>query len=527
MTRGTPRRIASPVRPAGPARRAAAAAAVAALLLPCGAASADTTISDDRLETALESELTLARGVSHEKISIESAAGVVTLAGSVDNALARERAERIATSLRGVRSVVNRIQVEAVERSDEAVRDDVVRQIAADPATESFEVDVHVDGAKVVLEGEVQSWAERELAGRVARSVRGVRSVENRIEVAWEDRRPDGEIRAEVEQRLFWDPRVDAALLEVAVEKARVDLDGTVGSAFERSLARDLAWVVGVEAVDTEDLRVEWWARDRLERKERTARVSDEEIREAVKRALFYDPRVRAFEPTVRVRDGVVTLEGSVSNLKARRAAASDARNTVGVRSVRNELGVEPEADRAPSEIAEDVRRALRLDPYVSHFDIDVEARKGGELVLRGEVDAAFERAQAGDLAARTRGVEEVDNDIRVREDGQDVGSLTLYDWDPVLSDLDYDVQSVERRPDDEIEQSIRSQLWWSPFVDSDEVFVEVQDGKARLTGAVDSWQAREAATENALEGGSLEVVNDLDVALSSWSRSRPVREEP
>jgi osmotically-inducible protein OsmY len=41
---------------------------------------------------------------------------------------------------------------------------------------------------------------------------------------------------------------------------------------------------------------------------------------------------------------------------------------------------------------------------------------------------------------------------------------------------------------------------------------VTVDDGVVTLTGTVDTWTEREAAEENALEGGALRVVNRLDV---------------
>jgi osmotically-inducible protein OsmY len=46
--------------------------------------------------------------------------------------------------------------------------------------------------------------------------------------------------------------------------------------------------------------------------------------------------------------------------------------------------------------------------------------------------------------------------------------------------------------------------------VDSDDVTVTVRDGKAILTGAVQSWSEFEAAEENAFEGGAVWVYNDL-----------------
>jgi osmotically-inducible protein OsmY len=68
------------------------------------------------------------------------------------------------------------------------------------------------------------------------------------------------------------------------------------------------------------------------------------------------------------------------------------------------------------------------------------------------------------------------------------------------------------RRSDNEVRDDVQDELYWSPFVDSDEVTVMVDDGVATLTGVVDTWNERQAATENAYEGGAIAVDNDLRV---------------
>jgi osmotically-inducible protein OsmY len=62
------------------------------------------------------------------------------------------------------------------------------------------------------------------------------------------------------------------------------------------------------------------------------------------------------------------------------------------------------------------------------------------------------------------------------------------------------------------IEQEIRDQLFWSPFVDDADVTVSVDDGEATLTGTVDSYMEYGAAQDNAYEGGAIFVDNDLVV---------------
>jgi osmotically-inducible protein OsmY len=68
-------------------------------------------------------------------------------------------------------------------------------------------------------------------------------------------------------------------------------------------------------------------------------------------------------------------------------------------------------------------------------------------------------------------------------------------------------------KTDWEIERAIEDELYWSPYVDSYQVEVEVEDGTAELSGAVDTWAERQAAEKNALEGGAINVDNQLLVA--------------
>lgn len=67
-------------------------------------------------------------------------------------------------------------------------------------------------------------------------------------------------------------------------------------------------------------------------------------------------------------------------------------------------------------------------------------------------------------------------------------------------------------KSDWEIKEDIEDELYWSSFVDSDEVTVNVDDGEATLTGTVDTMDEREAAEKNAYDGGAVSVDNDLTV---------------
>jgi osmotically-inducible protein OsmY len=471
-------------------------------------------IADREVTEGIEQEILFDPAVPFDAIDIATTNGVVTLQGRVKSLLAKERAERIAETVRGVRSVVNLIEVRpTTPRSARQLREQVKDALLYDAVTEAYEIAVSADDrGAITLNGTVDSWAERDIAEIVAKGVSGVTAVANDIEVKPRTDRLDVEIKAEIARRLQWDTLVDDALIEVRVNDAKVDLSGTVGSAAEKRRVEWNAWMVaGVESVDDSGLSVERWARDEDLRADKYAVRSDAEIRNAVVAALRADPRVSAFDVDVKSRAGFVTLTGVVGAIPAKEAAERDARSTVGVIGVNNLIKVRPVGDMSNEDIAQAVREALARNPFTEGYEIDVSAAEG-VVYLAGLVDSYFDKAEAEQVAFRARGVTAVRNDLAVLQP-------EVLTYDPYVDDWKiydftwYDAASdVQSKSDVEIRNAIEQELAWSPFVDSDDVEVSVTGAVATLVGAVDSWSEYHAARENAFEGGAVTVVNRLDV---------------
>lgn len=473
---------------------------------------AEPEMTDQTISDKIDNELLFDRGVTSSKIDVDTTNGIVTLSGEVNNILARERSARIAETVKGVRAVVNRIAVKPSKyRSDANIEKDIEAALLDDPATESFEVVVNAQDGEVTLTGTVDSYRERDLAKTVAKGVRGVTAVDDRIDVEYEAERPDYEIKREIEQALRWNLYVDDELIDLAVSDGKVKLSGTVGSAAEKRFCRMDAWVAGVESVDASDLSVEQWARDDKLRGDKYVVKTDEELVKAVNAAMLYDPRVMSFNVDVEVVGSGVTLRGTVDNLKAKRAAEQNAKNTVGVLYVNNRLKVRVDNPPSDADIADDILAAFARDPYVERFEVTITVIDG-TAHLYGSVDSYLEKNRADELASRVRGVLDIENHLTV--DYQPPYIFDPYvDEDYVESDelIEYD-RRAPYQSDVQVKDAIEDELWWSPFVDADEVHVMVDDGIATLTGTVDSWSERRAATENAYEGGATLVDNDLAV---------------
>jgi osmotically-inducible protein OsmY len=181
---------------------------------------------------------------------------------------------------------------------------------------------------------------------------------------------------------------------------------------------------------------------------------------------------------------------------------------------VENYLKVRPEVARGDSELAADVRAALARDALLEEDEITA-AVDGGQVRLSGTVISPFERAHAADVVARVNGVTNVVNGLRITYD-EHAYAYGFDDWDPSLYDYDYDRNAeytrVYGKSDAEIEEDIANELFWSPYVDADEVRVSVEDGAATLRGRVDDLYEYRKAAENALEGGAYRVRNELAI---------------
>ena len=126
-------------------------ASIAAMILmlmitPAGAAKPQLT--DMSITDAVEDELRIDSAVPHYRIDVTTSHGIVTLKGPVDNILAKERAARIARIVKGVRAVVNEIEVvPPILGKDRQIGEDVEEALLNDPATDSYEVEVKVISA--------------------------------------------------------------------------------------------------------------------------------------------------------------------------------------------------------------------------------------------------------------------------------------------------------------------------------------------------------------------------------------------
>ena len=117
---------------------------------------------------------------SGEKITVTVKAGWVTLEGEVEWHFLRERAEEAVRRVRGVKGVTNLIAIKP-KVAKTVVKSQIEDALRRSAETDAKSITVEVDGDKVILRGQVRSWAERQDAERAAWRAPGVREVENLI----------------------------------------------------------------------------------------------------------------------------------------------------------------------------------------------------------------------------------------------------------------------------------------------------------------------------------------------------------
>lgn len=143
---------------------------------------------------------------------------------------------------------------------------------------------------------------------------------------------------------------------------------------------------------------------------------SDEQIRKDVVDQLHWDGRVEAADIRVMVRQGEVTLSGTVPTFLAREAARSDTWKVPGVRVVRDELDVRRPAELPADRVTErNVRRLLQWGLAGAEIRVSVQA---GTVFLEGAVDAAWKKERAEELASYVVGARAIVSRIGVDPGG-------------------------------------------------------------------------------------------------------------
>jgi osmotically-inducible protein OsmY len=212
----------------------------------------------------------------------------------------------------------------------------------------------------------------------------------------------DEKLQLHVLEELDWEPNVDASRIGVTAENAIVTLTGHVPVYAERQAAEDSARRVhGVKGVANE---IEVIPSDSHQRE-------DAELAAAAVHAVEWDAKVPHDRIQATVKDGWITLEGTVDRRHEKVAAYRAVRHLKGVRGITNAIQISHTMPTA--EIQAGIEAALRRSAALNaqRLAVRIDDRK---VFLEGEVRCHLERDEAERIAWSASGVDEVVNCISI-----------------------------------------------------------------------------------------------------------------
>lgn len=231
------------------------------------------------------------------------------------------------------------------DASENAVTTSKVKTaLALSKNVSAFDINVNSNAGVVTLQGRVPSQETRRIAEEIARDTSGVTQVKNELTVDSSakpnpemarlgTRVSDLELRTRLEDQYEKDEALKNDKIKTDVRDGVVTLEGDVRSTEEKQAAESRAWHIG----DVKDVRNNLKVRGQED--------GEQPRDELAKRVEFELYSSRAFDlPGIQVHSnqGVVVLQGHVRSNAERLLAGKLAQEVDGVKSVRNNLTVNP-----------------------------------------------------------------------------------------------------------------------------------------------------------------------------------------
>ena len=217
-----------------------------------------------------------------------------------------------------------------------------------------------------------------------------------------------------------------------------------------------------------------------------------------VRTALLLSKQVSPFDIKVETHQGEVTLQGQVSSEEVKAMAGAIAQDTSGVKQVRNNLGVNPSAERNPEterlgervadlEIKTLVSDALSKNAEVGEKRIETEV-KNRMVTLSGSVETTSQKYAVEQIAWQIPGVQGVKNNLNTTN-----------------------AQATPESADEKLAHRVEFELYSTKAISLKTVQIHADNGTVTLTGTVTS-RAEKLLAERIAQSvaGVRKVMNNL-----------------
>jgi len=214
------------------------------------------------------------------------------------------------------------------------------------------------------------------------------------------------------------------------------------------------------------------------------------ELQQDVQEAINWEPLLNAAEIGVIVKDGVVTLTGTVDSYAKKWEAEKAVKSVRGVKVVIERIDVKLNKSlgtKDDNEIADDLLKAAEWDWQIPKKQIMAKVEDGW-VTLEGEVEWNYQREAAYDIAKNQYGVKGVTNNITIEKPRD----------------------QVEREA---IERALRRNL----FIDNSNITVNVSDHSVTLKGSVPSWYQKDKAEKIVWKARGVQNVNNQLKVIANY----------
>lgn len=210
------------------------------------------------------------------------------------------------------------------------------------------------------------------------------------------------------------------------------------------------------------------------------------------------NPLLRDQDIRVTVYNNKVTLQGTVEESVKKELAQQIALGVEGIATVDNQLEIRegfmpapPVLARSYAELADDatlnaaVKSRLNWSRYADELEVMVSSRDG-RVTLQGSASNQKSRDMAGMIAASTRGVSDVDNQLQLASTPRTASA----------TNRGHSTRTEQGLSDTWITTKVKSTLLYSRNIDSNNISVSTKRGVVHLSGKVRGQAERALAIQ-------------------------------